>query len=460
MLEQDSREKLDTILFERYITDDKYIKNTQDIALKIKNKIRPERIAKVFNRQLDISVLQNYEVYYIAKALLEYPETGVEIIPKNFFTENEIDRFENIEDIDYAVKPISDIILHDVTEVLPNKMWACSYITAQEIANYMNSNLITYNPRTQRPSEKRVINGQVKERIKLNKKSVKEIRDLIVSDETDYPIATLTLNILSNGYEDFGYNKDTRTLRITINENNECDIIDGWHNLSSLLESLRIKPNLDQPYKIDIYKYTESEAKNFIHLRNKQNLFEEETESYYNTNNIYNILVNEINSEGSGADNFIKNKIGIDNLSVDLQDKYCTYDTLIKAIQDNFKLDKKDVRETRQVKKYLIGFFNELISIFKNDFENIKQSRSNNYITVNNMFYGYIALASQLYQQDKWQDKLDNVMSTINFKKTSSIWKGKGITSDKPTGKQIFALYGFFKNLVKEDDKEVAIDEK
>ena len=225
-----------------------------------------------------------------------------------------------------------------------------------------------------------------------------------------------------------------------------------------LINIAPIKKNINQPYKIDIYKYTETEARRFIHLRNKQNPFEEESESYYDTNDVNNILVNDINEEGTETSNFMKNKIGIDFNSVKLQCLYCTFETLSKAIRDNFKLDKKSVINTRQAEEYLIDFFNELISIYKEEFEDIKSNRKVSFVTYNNAFYGFIAIASKLYKVDHWQDKLASI-KTVNFHKNNKGWKSLGMTSKNISNKQINAIYKIFKDFIKIEE-EVAIDGK
>lgn len=454
MLEQNSREKLNDILFDNYTTNDKFIKETENIALKLKDRVYPDRVSKVFNGQIDLNMLQDYEIYYLSKILfLNFKAEKVD--PSKYFTPIEIERHENMTNIDYSKEKSNKIFFDNCVQVTPN-MYACGKVSIQKIVRFQDDSLTVYNKETQRETEKRqTING-IKERIKVYKKSIREIRDNML--QGSYFPTAITYNILANGFEKYEYDVEKKQLTIEIDENNEVSIIDGFHRISGAMEALRMNPNLEQYLQVNIFHLDIQSAQRYILQESKKNEISKELLSYFDTDNVASKLVNDIDSEGTINTNFIKGKLGQDFDAVHLQYKYCMYSTLIKAIEDNFKLDKKDVRNTRQIKEYLKDFFNEVISIYKNDFEDVEKSRKTSFITNGNTFYGYVAIASKLYQQNKWQDKLDIILSQIDFNKKNDMWKGTGMTSKNITNKQIASLYNYFKNLVKIE--EVAIDGK
>jgi len=459
MISKNSRETLSKLLYEDYITESEYNNKMQEISIKLKKRVRPQKISKLFNKQLDIDTLEDYDIYYLAKTLLEYPHATADIKPDKFFTEIEIEDFENRPDIDYSVNIDNQIVINDVTEILPNKMWGTVNVNGRMIKSWFDKGLPTYNVNTQRPTIKKNIKGKIKEEINVNSKSVQEIKELILKNEY-FPV-TLTFNILENGYERFKYDKETKQMFIDVDLKSEFDLIDGFHNSRAIIQALRDNPNINQMYKLDIYRIDEKSARKFINDKNKQNLFPEESESYYDTSDISTVIVDDLNNSGISTTNLIKDNIGKDFDDVDLLNKYCSLDTLTKALKNNFdELDKKTLPEIRKLKEFLIDYFNELISILKSDFDDVSKSRKTSYATSNNMFYGYVALASKLYGQDKWQDTLLNIISNINFDKKNGLWRGKSITTKEIVNKQVGVLYNYFKNLYDVSLKKIETDKE
>lgn len=476
MWKQDSRDKLNDLLFDNFIGNSEYNNDMQNISLELKNKIKPDRIAKLFNGQIDIMFMKDLEVYFLDKYFYKELKTKLshkeekkekeeikhleklinEVVPENFFTQIEIDDYESSKDIDDTIQTTNRIIIKDCVQVMPN-MWCCPKIPVQELTNMEDSSQLTYNKLTQRETEKRNVKGnKIVERIKIYKKSVKEIKKSML--EGSYFPTALAFNILANGYEKFEYNEKEKELIIEVDEKSEVDLVDGMHRMTAAIEALRVNPDLEQYMSVNIFHLDILSARRFVLQESKKNDIAKELLSYYDTDNVVSKLVYDIDMEGTTNTNFIKNHIGTDLDSVHLQNKYCTYDTLIKAISDNFKINKKDLREIRKIKEYLINFFNEVISLFNGDFDNVKNSRIHSYRTVNNSFYGYIAIASKLYKVDNWQDELCEILYDIDFDKTNDTWKGKGITSEKLTGKQMSILYSFFLANIKNKEEEVMID--
>jgi len=431
--------------------DDDNIKNMDKILVELKPKILPQKLAKLFNSQLDIDNFNDDEVYALTKYFYLFSKNPNKnmINPEKFFNSNEIRTYDAMEDIDYSVELDNKIIFHNVVEIKEGIEWRSAKVSAKDLKSFMDRNLITYNPRTQRPSDKRLINGKVREIISTNKKSIKQIAQLIIDE--NYYVPTITFNILNNGDEKITY-KDG-TLGITVENGCEVDLIDGFHNISSICKALQIKPEIDLDFKVDIFRISEAEARSFISMRNRQNLFSVTSESYYDTSNVYNLLANDINS--ASINNQMKNKLGKDYQDVKLLNKLTTFKVISTAIRDNFELENTNVKKTRDVKLYLIEFFNEILgSIFSEEFSDVKASRAtNSLVTTNNTFYGYIALASALYtpewEQNNWQDKLSIILKSIDFNRDSKIWLGKGMTLKDIVGKQKNQMYEYFKSLAK-----------
>lgn len=453
MLKQDSRYELNDLLFDEYTTNENYIGKTEQIALKLKKAVRPIKVSGIFNNQLDLALLQDYEVYYLAKALYEWFQGGDKINPVNFFTSIEIERYENMVGIDISEERPNTIIFDNCIQVT-NNMWSVSKISIQELVQLQNDSLVVYNKETQRETEKRVTLTGVKERIKVYKKSVKEIRDNMIGGS--YFPTVISYNILANGFEKFAYDEEKQRLIIEVDDNSEINLIDGYHRISACAEALRINPNLEQYMQANIFHLDVHAARRYILQESKKNEINKELLSYFDTDNVASKLINDLDSEGTPTTNFIKGHLAQDLESVRLLYKYCTYETLIKSVDDNFKLDKKDIRNTRQIKEYLTEFFNELLSIYKDEFENISKSRLESFITSNNAFYGYVAMAGKLFGERKWHEELATALSKIDFNKNSDIWKGMGMSTENISKRQINSIYKLFTSFV--DVEEVNED--
>jgi len=456
MLEATSRETLNNTLFDFYTTDDKFIKDAESIAFKLKDKVYPDRVSGVFNGQIDLDLLQDYEIYYLAKVLFINFQGGKPIDPARFFTPIEIEKYEGMSDIDYTREKSNKLIFDNCIQVT-NNMWTCGKVSIQQIAKFHNDSLIVYDKQIQRETEKRQTRSGIKERIKIYRNSVRQIRDLMLKG--DYFPTAITYNILANGFEKYDYNVEKKQLIIEVDENNEFAILDGMHRSISGIEALRINEKLEQYMQVNIFHLDIQSAQRYILQESKKNEISKDLLSYFDTDKVASKLINDIDNEGSRETNFIKGNMGQDQEAVRLQNKFVAYSTLIKAIEDNFKLDKKDIRKTRQVKEYLKSFFNELISIYKNEFEDVKNSRKNSFITYNNSFYGYVAMAAKLYEVPKWQDLLFESVAKIDFSRKSKTWKTLGMASINITNKQINSVYKIFKDFIKIEE-EVAVDGK
>ena len=74
------------------------------------------------------------------------------------------------------------------------------------------------------------------------------------------------------------------------------------------------------------------------------------------------------------------------------------------------------------------------------------------------MFYGYVALASKLYGQEKWQDLLLEALSNVDFSNKNEMFKQLNVDKSIIMKKQIKALEEYFDGLVTIKDEEVAVE--
>lgn len=440
-------------------------KNYREIAPTLKDRIKIDKIADLFNKNIQVPMLKLSEMYWIAKELKTFMMnkkhsivyevikkegkkekvkiTSNEIDPSNFFTDIEIRNFET-EPVQIETKDENSYVFENVYRVT-DKQFIIPAIQIKELVDLVYSNFVKYDFRMQRETEKVEYKGIKYERAKTYNKSIKEIRDEMLN-HTYIPTA-ISFNILKTGEEQFLYNDDNHTLTIVKDDMTYISIIDGYHRLMASLEALGIDANLNQTMQLNIFNYDIAEARHFIFQESKKNAINPLLIKHYNQNNIYNSLASEIVNEGNRNNNKLYEMIGTTLEDVKLLDKLTTFDIFTTALEQNFQLDADDMRQKRKIKSYMVEFFNELLSIYKEELRDIKTSRKNNYILHLNSFYLYVYIANEIQFTDNWQDKLEKILNMIDFNKNGRLAE-LGIENEKITKKSINEIKKYVKDLI------------
>ncbi|MGJ0846562.1 DNA sulfur modification protein DndB [Tissierella praeacuta] len=362
-------------------------------ALEILDEIQIGIIASVFYKVTN-NALINPENYYDKVELEQINKTKLEVV------EDEIKLpvvFENM--IKYA---------HD--------MWV-GKISLQKFVKLHQSGISTYNFETQRNPIYKKYKGTAIKRININPDSVSEITNKII--KKSYLYDDITLNILSNGEEDFEFKRTGENIGDLIFKGGSLNLTDGAHRLKGAEGALLITPDLEGNFILVITNFNTNKANEYIKQKDKRNPISKEYLESKDMESLSNDIVRNIN-EDSISD--IRGKIVTDEYLLSEGFGVTMFSIMSKTIDQLWNPQTR--RDTRNISDYLIDFFNELVGLFPEELKlNIKENRDKNYINHPNMIIYYLTLAKEIEGNEHWRDILYNILNQTDFTVKNEFWK-------------------------------------
>lgn len=388
-------------------------------------------LISIWNQIIPLETVDLPIMYNITKYLYKYAKEEI-INPDKYFTEfetSEFDKFKMINNskISYKNKTLD---LSDTTQIMDDQ-WTTT-LTFEQISEMFDLGLIKYNPDTQRDMKNKEVKGHLIQKININKKSVKEIEQLLLKNL--FVSNTITLNIRKTSEEEISYNKNNKTIKIK----GDIDIIDGFHRALAIFGAIKQNKSLKGSMIVSLTHFDKAKAQSYIVQEDKRNKISKEHIKYLNQENLENQVVKALNENtNSELRGLITTDIGL----IKNNSALVLFSTLADSIKSQFNI--KNQRDVRIISEYLIGFFNELTGIYYDEFSNILSSRKNNIITHSNTFIGYIALAGKLYNDDNWKNKLENILSKFNFD-INNKWEDINIYETRPLKKDFNIIINYF----------------
>lgn len=272
------------------------------------------------------------------------------------------------------------------------------YLNGEDIVNLFSSGDLIYNPEIQRGYEEKKINGKLVEvPIKKEKKVQNIFKDM---DAGKFCESTLTFNLNA----DKGYTAELEREhngRLNLVIDGILEILDGYHRISGLME-LKEKgekytpSNYSFPVEVTMLNTIKAQTK-FYQLTLSSKIATSRSE-YFNHDDVANDIIREL-MEGALKDKVELSKNVIPKSS---KDKVVTFATLNNALKSYNGLEALTDDEVKSLTKYLNHFFLELFSIFEGfDDAGIRKHGSILKIKYDNFaFYGYMALAFELYTRE------------------------------------------------------------
>lgn len=440
-------------------------KNRDSIIEKAKDTIGLSKIIDILNRDLPLTMLPDDDLYYLVKACHSFYLENANEIKFNinllkadkYFDAREIDKITS----SFVIPEQHDsefYVFHNVTKV-DDMQYMIPRMTEKEIIDLIYGGFVKYDRTLQRESEKVVKNNVSYERVKVYAKSKREIKQSM--KEGTYRPTALSINILNrdDGSDisdipdelletHFYYDEEEKTL--TISKKDRVSLIDGMHRLYALIESYN-EQTPEQPFnqimQMNVFFMTAKQAKKYIYQEGQKNPISKEQLQRLNSSNIYIEFAEKLCNMGDNNTNLLKDKIGTESKDVSMMHKFTTIGKLAEAISDNFIVDPKDIREQRLLSNYLIKFFNELFSIYKEDANDIEASRRNNIRMTANMIYAYICIAKQIRDVPNWESTLEVVLELIDTNFSENF---KDITQKYEVSKKSKkSIYDYLENLIK-----------
>jgi hypothetical protein len=427
------RKDLEVILYQAIESSKEDMRKNGDSLVKKLNEhnINAGKVMGIYNKSIPLITLPNAELYLFTKALFETTEYE-SINIRKWFTEEEVSTYNQYKAL--KVQKNNVMIIPNVYKTSDNR-WFCvsaSYTLMNEI---FGQGFITYNIRTQRESKIVTFGNKFISIPDIRERPVLEMTDLMLRNK--FTPNTITLNIRKIGTEKYDYNEKTNTLMIEVDgQTSFCDIIDGMHRCQAMLRTIEQNSNHEGYTYISILNYTESEAQEYIDQEDHRTPINKVHIMSFRNADEYVTLAKDINKYGTESNNELSNKIALNETELKTQDKYVTVDTFSRALKHNFKFE--NAIEIDDTKDFLIKYFNRLINILK------RNNKRDSIAFKNNIFIGYIALASVLIKDENWKNTLEITFNHLNFK-DDSYWSNMGILSNKVNASLIRNISEYFK---------------
>jgi hypothetical protein len=401
-----------------------------------KHNITQGEVAAYFMKQIPLEVLDENVLCLLT--MIFYQETQERILePNRYFSDYEIAIAKDWQKPDEP-KIDGDLKIPNVLRVADDQY--ITIINVQDVAKLFKNGRVFYNPNTQRGMIASKVGKEIISRIDINMSNVNEMAEKMASG--DYIPNTLTFNVLKNGKDLLYY--DERHMQVIIGEESEVDIVDGFHRSYAILKALILNPSLSFNMELRIGNWDVSRAKQFISQEDLRNPLKKLDKIALDMSDFKNQIVQQLNEQ---PQNELKSNIATDMSLIRYNRAYVTNAIMSEAISDNFEI--KSQRDANKITRFLKDFFNELIGIYIDDFSDLEKAKERTALVHPNMFYGYVALASELmnYKND-WQDRLENILDEIDFSLTNPEWTQLKITENVLYKNEIEKIYNYYKGKV------------
>lgn len=308
------------------------------------------------------------------------------------------------------------------------------------LATMANDGVIYYNENTQR-SRKKKANGETTPYLMASK--VKKIYKELISGELNGMLITLNSRIIKdengNILNPLTYDEENNR---TLFGSGVLDCVDGWHRVSASIIWLRkwnIKKNqssIPSPWDYEFIVAIEHKEEVgggliFKEYGSTQLKIQGSKVKFLDVYDYANMIVRKLMT------NSLRDKVETDKTRTKGTNNIVTFATLSDAIKKNYKINTEE--DVESISNYLNKFFNKLINLFPDYFGNISKEerdlkRQQDLTLELQMFHGYVAISSRLYEKDNWETSLSKLKDTIQIGE----WNGTILQTDCPLWDRIF----------------------
>jgi hypothetical protein len=356
------------------------------------------------------------------------------LLVEDYFTKVEV---ENLKD--YKEEKTSydkeEIVFPKMNKIAPG-FWQ-GHISAKYLAELDAGNEFIYNFKTQRDP---VIDIYGMKRIHLDKKSVKDIVDGLLSGE-QFP-TTLVVNILHDGTDEIIYNEKTEDLTIVSGVKN---LVDGQHRKVATSLAIEKQPNLDFNWMLVIINYSEIKAQKYMVEINKQQKMKQEHIKNLDASTLGNNVVDVI--KDINASEFATK---IKDSDDELKHGGLTKKSILSiAIEEVYKKELTNRLQVRNIAKHIANVMDFIMGLYVNEFiVNVEETKKSSFINNKNIFAGYIALSEKVYNDNNWENKIEEALSKVDFSKNNEFWNSIKLSDSDISKSTRKNLYDYFSDLV------------
>lgn len=260
----------------------------------------------------------------------------------------------------------------------------------KEVGDLWNSNILQWSPDIQRkPKESLSKKGELVRKPRVAKLGVSQITELMLKKR--FRSNQITFCILMDGHEDISYDQGD----LTVNSGNMY-IIDGFHRLNALLNTLEKEPDYEGYIDVAIKYLSYDEARFYLGQLNKMSKFDKTFVKVLMNEEISDKIVNDLKSKSA-----LRGRI-TDETHVGKKKTYLTnFAILSKGIEDIF--NPQNNVDRINISEVLVNFFDYLIDYYPEDFSRditkLIKARNNSLRNYHNTFVIYLVVAKKLYDK-------------------------------------------------------------
>lgn len=343
--------------------------------------------------------------------------------PSEFYTPSEIKTSRQYSGKMYFNEEIKFPIKFKKALEVDRDSWVVM-IDIKTIVNLLKSRKLHWNPESQREATYKVVNGEIVEQATFYMHNIYDMVQLLKENKLEKTQLTLNCSIgTSNDDVEVSYNDNTGEL--LIHDGTKIDIVDGAHRIKAAELALAENPDIDFKFEVRLLNFTVPRAAEYLAQISKGERMSETKRRSMSKETNADIIVKDLMDKS-----VLKDRISKKEMLTKSKKELVTYNTIVNAIQDNFEIDKKvDMYETTD---YLIEFFEALLGYYENEFTvEYAKYKKESILSDNNMFSGFIILASKM-KQDKIEARhVKKYIENINFNRDNEIWRSLDILDEK-----------------------------
>lgn len=436
-------------LFDKYKSNKKVVNNVKK-HLNEEYKILGGTVQKYFNNPkdelekfIDMNDPEADERVLCLLVDTMYKFTGnLSIITEDYFTEKDIVLSKQyVPEREYEESLELPLVIENVTMV--NSETFQTTMDIKFIKKLHDSNLLRYNPETQREAAHKRVGGTIETVAKTNKKSTREIAKHLLNGTLFS--TTVTFNCLKgsskNPQGEIRYIPNKRQL--VVNEKTFIDILDGFHRIKGSWEALYQNKDLEFSFQVNIVNYNTRIAQQYVAQINTVNKMSEDRLVELRDERHADSVVKQLQ-----LDSELRGKIASQSRPSAEFNQLVSFRVLADAIDETFNIRSKI--QVDEVYNDLKTFFDYLVGYYPDEFnDKIKETKEVSLINSNSIFIGYIQLAYRMSQEGVKPNKLKDILDKIDFSRSNKMWEEIGVldNSERITAKARKNIKEFFNNL-------------
>jgi hypothetical protein len=292
------------------------------------------------------------------------------------------------------------------------------------IVALLKSRKLHWNPESQREATNKVVNGEIIEVATVHMHNVNEMKQLLKEGKLERTqlIFNASLGTSDEG-EEIHYDKDSKELMIT--SGTKIDVIDGYHRCKAAELALEENPNINFAFEVKILNFAVDRAASYLAQISKGERMSEVKRRSMGKETNADIIVTDLQEKSVLRDRISK-KEGLSTSKKEL----VTYNNLVSSIEKDFDLTSKVSRY--ETYDYLVEFFEVLFSYYEDEFTtNYTETKKTSLIADNNMFAGYVLLASRMKKEDIEPRHIYKYIKEIDFDKINPLWREIDVLDEK-----------------------------